>query len=155
MTKDELTKGQKDQVKHYEDAHYRQDFTPNPADESMIGHNQIIWLQNECKRLVKERDEEHKLRQEIEGELSILKGIETNRVKEEQVRSNQLQDELDRVKRESNNLYTRVADALEVNEHHQTLNGKLQTRITELEEENEKLDNYLNNRINDSRKAGM
>ena len=43
-------------------------------------------------------EKEHKLRQEAEGELTILKGIETNRVKEAQVKSGQLQDELDRVK---------------------------------------------------------
>ena len=78
MTKDKLTKGQKDAIKHYEDAHYRQDFTPNPADESMIGHNQIIWLQNGCKRLIKERDDEHKLRQEAETETILVKGIGMN-----------------------------------------------------------------------------
>ena len=155
MAKDDLTKAQKDQVKHYEDAHYRQDFTPNPADESMIGHNQIVWLQNECKRLVKERDEEHKLRQEAEGELTILKGIETNRVKEAQARSNQLQDELDRVKLDNNNLYTRVADALEVNEHHQNLNGKLQVRITELEDDNQKISKQIEDQLDRARKAGL
>ena len=48
----------------------------------------------------REYEKEHKLRQEAEGELSILKGIETTRVKEAQARSNQLQDELDRVKKE-------------------------------------------------------
>ena len=155
MAKEDLTKAQKDQVKHYEDAHYRQDFTPNPADESMIGHNQIIWLQNECKRLVKERDEERKLRQEAEGELSILKGIETNRVKESQAKCGQLQDELDRVKLDNNNLYTRVADSLEVNEHHQKINGKLQTRLTDLEEENQKMHENLDKQIDKARKAGM
>ncbi len=41
---------------------------------------------------------EHKLRQEAEGELTILKGIETNRVKEVQTRCDQLQDELDKIK---------------------------------------------------------
>ena len=155
MAKEDLTKAQKDQVKHYEDAHYRQDFTPNPADESMIGHNQIIWLQNECKRLVKERDEERKLRQEAEGELSILKGIETNRVKESQAKCGQLQDELDRVKLDNNNLYTRVADSLEVNEHHQKINGKLQTQLTDLEEENQKMHEHLDKQIDKARKAGM
>ena len=98
---------------------------------------------------------EHKLRQEAEGELTILKGIETNRVKEAQVRSNQLQDELDRVKNENNNLYTRVADSLEVNECHQKLNGKLQSRLTELEEENKKLHDHLNKKLDSARKAGM
>jgi hypothetical protein len=41
---------------------------------------------------------EHKLRQEAEGELTILKGIETNRVKEVQAKCDQLQDELDKIK---------------------------------------------------------
>ena len=53
-------------------------------------------------------EKEHKLRQEAEGELSILRGIETNRVKEEQARSSYLQSELDRVKRENNDLHDRV-----------------------------------------------
>jgi len=47
--------------------------------------------------------------QEAEGELSILKGLETNRVKEAQDRSGQLQDELDRVKKENNKLYNDIA----------------------------------------------
>ena len=56
---------------------------------------------------------EHKLRQEAEGELTILKGIETNRVKEAQARSGYLQDELDRVKRENNDLHNKVAALLD------------------------------------------
>jgi len=71
-------------------------------------------------------NKEHKLRQEAEGELTILKGIETNRVKEAQ---------------------DALANALEVNESHQKLNGKLQERLTELEEEHKKLHNHLNKRI--------
>ena len=58
-------------------------------------------------------EKEHKLRQEAEGELTILKGIETNRVKEAQARSGYLQDELDRVKRENNDLHNKVADLLD------------------------------------------
>ena len=119
-------------VKHYEDANYRQD---DPDDVKVgVGHNETIWFRNECKRLVKERDKEHKLRQEAEGELTILKGIETNRVKEAQ---------------------DALANALEVNESHQKLNGKLQTRLTELEEENKKLHTHLGKQINGARKAGM
>jgi hypothetical protein len=56
---------------------------------------------------------EHKLRQEAEGELSIMKGIETNRVKEAQARCDQLQEELDRVKRENNDLHNKVAALLD------------------------------------------
>ena len=103
----------------------------------------------------KEKTVLKKRAQEAEGELSILKGIETNRVKESQARSNQLQDELDRVKKENNGLFNKVADALEVNESHQKLNGKLQERLTELEEENKKLNATLNKKIDDVRKAGL
>ena len=72
--------------------------------------------------------------QEAEGELSILKGIETNRVKEAQ---------------------DALANALEVNESHQKLNGKLQERLTELEEENKKMYEHLNKQVENARKSGM
>jgi len=62
----------------------------------------------------KKYEKERKLRQEAEGELSIMKGIETNRVKEAQARSSQLQDEVDRVKRENNDLHNKIADLTEV-----------------------------------------
>jgi len=100
-------------------------------------------------------NKEHKLRQEAEGELTILKGIETNRVKEAQARSNHLQDELDRTKKDNNDLYNRVAELIEINESHQKMNGKLQERLTELEEENKKMHAKLDERIDSMRKAGM
>ena len=71
---------------------------------------------------------------EAEGELSILKGIETNRVKEAQAA---------------------LANALEVNESHQKLNGKLQERLTELEEENKKMNDHLDRQVQSARKAGI
>jgi|TARA_R110002167_G_scaffold41445_1_gene126579 hypothetical protein len=94
---------------------------------------------------VKEKDikleTEHKLRQEAEGELSILKGLETNRVKEAQ---------------------DALANALEVNESHQKLNGKLQERLTELEQENIelhadniKLARQIEDQVDQLRKSGM
>ena len=48
-----------------------------------------------------------------------------------------------------------LANALAVNESHQKLNGKLQERLTELEEENKKLHNTLNKKMDDVRKAGL
>jgi len=48
-----------------------------------------------------------------------------------------------------------LANALEVNESHQKLNGKLQERLTELEEENRKIHDHLNKRIESARKSGM
>ena len=76
-------------------------------------------------------------------------------MKKVQARSHQLQDELDRVKKENNDLFNRIADALAVNESHQKLNGKLQERLTELEEENKKIHDHLNKRIESARKSGM
>ena len=93
--------------------------------------------------------------QEAEGELSIMKGIETNRVKEAQARCDHLQNEIDRIKKENNDLFNRIADALEVNESHQKTNGKLQERLTELEEENKKMHDALNNKLDSARKAGL
>ena len=48
-----------------------------------------------------------------------------------------------------------LANALEVNESHQKLNGKLQERLTEVEEENKKIHDHLNKRIESARKSGM
>ena len=79
-------------------------------------------------------EKEHSLRQEAEGELSILKGLETNRVKEAQ---------------------EALANALEVNESHQKLNGKLQEKVTELEEECMKLHKHVERQVTGARKAGM
>ena len=102
-----------------------------------------------------EYKKEHKLRQEAEGELSIMKGIETNRVKEAQARSSYLQDELDRVKKDNNDLFLRIAELTEVEESHRKTNGKLQERLTEVEEDNKKLSYQIEDRINQMRKAGM
>jgi len=48
-----------------------------------------------------------------------------------------------------------LANALEVNESHQKLNGKLQERLTELEEENKKMHDNMDERMNTIRKSGM
>ena len=48
-----------------------------------------------------------------------------------------------------------LANALAVNESHQKLNGKLQERLTEVEEENKKLHDHVNKRIDAVRKSGM
>ena len=49
----------------------------------------------------------------------------------------------------------RIAEALEVNESHQKLNGKLQERLTELEEENKKMHDHLDILVDTARKSGM
>jgi len=53
------------------------------------------------------------------------------------------------------NLEIRLAESLEVNEAHQKLNGKLQERVTELEEDNKKISHQIEDRINRMRKSGL
>jgi len=48
-----------------------------------------------------------------------------------------------------------LANALAVNESHQKLNGKLQERLTEVEEEIKRMNDALNKKIDSARKAGM
>ena len=68
-------------------------------------------------------EKEHKLRQEAETETILVKGIGMNspEMKKAQARIKELENSL--------------SIALEINEEHQRYNGKLQTRITELENE--------------------
>jgi len=48
-----------------------------------------------------------------------------------------------------------LANALALNESHQKLNGRLQVRLTELEEENKKVHEHLNKQVENARKSGM
>ena len=88
------------------------------------------------------RDEKKK-RQEAEGELTIIKGIGNT--------SPEMKTLQERVKELDNSL----AIALEVNDKHQRYNGELQTRATELEEDNKKLSLQIEDKINQMRKSGM
>jgi hypothetical protein len=63
--------------------------------------------------------------------------------------------DLDRLGKENNDLYNRVAELIEINESHQKLNGKLQERLTEVEEENKKLHEHVDKQVSGARKAGM
>ena len=54
-------------------------------------------------------------------------------------------------------LHTRIAELLMINEKHQQLNGKLQTRLTEVEDDNKKLTQQiddLSNVVYKLRKSG-
>ena len=48
-----------------------------------------------------------------------------------------------------------LANALEVNESHQKLNGRLQEQLTEVEEDNKKLAQQIDDSVNRMRKAGV
>ena len=95
----------------------------------------VVSLSNELTRM-------RKRAQEAEGELTIIKGIGNTspEIKELQARVKELDNSL--------------AIALEVNEKHQRYNGQLQTRLTEVEEDNKKLSNQIEDKINQMRKSG-
>ena len=59
-----------------------------------------------------------------------------------------LHKKVERMMEESREKETALANALEVNESHQKLNGVLHTRITELEEDNKKLARQIDDYIN-------
>jgi len=89
-------------------------------------------------------EKEHKLRQEAQGEMTIVKGIGIN--------SPEMKDAKDRIKELENSL----SIALEINEEHQRYNGKLQTTLTEVEEDNKKLAHQVEDiKMNHVRKAGF
>jgi len=102
-------------------------------------------------------NKEHKLRQEAETETILVKGIGINspEMKAANKKIEELQGGLERARKENNDLYNRLADALEVNESHQRLNGKLQVRIVELEEDNKKISKQVEDQVERARKAGL
>ena len=95
----------------------------------------VVSLSNELTRM-------RKRAQAAEGETSIVKAVGTN--------SPEMKALKERVKELDNSL----AIALEVNESHQRYNGKLQTRVTELEEDNKKLAYQVEDKIDLLRKTG-
>ena len=87
-------------------------------------------------------------------ELNMLRGTKVI-VESLSTKNKRLQDEIDRIKKENNDLFNRIADALAINEDHQKLNGKLQERLTELEEENKRIHEHLNKQVENARKSGL
>ena len=84
---------------------------------------------------------------EAEGETSIVKAVGSN------------SPEMKALQAKVNELEGTLGGAQDINESHQRYNGKLQTRVTELEEDNKKLSkqvgDYLTNHQDKLRKAGM
>ena len=89
-------------------------------------------------------EKEHKLRQEVEGELSIIKATTV-------LNSPEMREALRTIK----NLENRLAEVLSLEDSHQKLNGKLQERLTEVEEDNKKLANQIEDKVNQMRRSGM
>mgnify|MGYP003629073982 FL=1 len=112
------------------------------------GNKQIIGeLSTKMVEMAKVNLAFKKRAQEAEGETTIVKGIGMNspEMKELQARVKQLDESL--------------ANALEINENHQRYNGKLQIRLTEVEQDNKRLSkqisDYIKTHEDKFRKAGL
>ena len=114
------------------------------------------WLEDSVlldgtKKLVNKLSEEltrmKKRAQEAEGETTIVKGIGMN------------SPEMRAAKAKIDELESTLASAQDINENHQRYNGKLQTKLTEVEEDNKKLALQINDYIakyhDGIRKLGM
>ena len=93
-------------------------------------------------RLTNELIKMKKRAQEAEGENTIIKGIGSNspEMKNLQARVKELEESL--------------AAALGINDDHQRYNGKLQIRLTQVEEDNKKLSKQINDQLDRFRKSG-
>ena len=86
--------------------------------------------------------EEKKKRQEAEGEVTIVKGIGMN------------SPEMRTAKARIKELEEGLANALEINDSHQRYNAKLQTTLTEVQEDNKKLAHQVEDQLDRFRRAG-
>ena len=82
--------------------------------------------------------------QELENEMILIKGITVTN-----------SPEMREAKKKIKELEIGLANALEVNESHQKLNGRLQEQLTEVEEDNKKLAQQIEESVNRMRKAGV
>ena len=80
-------------------------------------------------------------------ELTILRGTKDVVVR--------LTNELVRMKKRAEESENALANLLEVDGSHQKLNGKLQVRLTEVEEDNKKLSKQIDDFLNKFRKEGL
>ena len=112
---------------------------------------------------------EHKSRQEAEGELTIVKTITIDsspEMRDAKKKIDEMQKELDRVKKENNDLYNKIADLTEtlkskdyfekpdykflVNENH-----RLEQQYLEVMADNKKLSRQIEDKMDQLRKSGL
>ena len=105
------------------------------------------------------KDEMEKYREKDRQQEAGICIVGEARKDREEVTPIELQEEAERTVK---NLESRLAESLEVNEAHQKINGKLQMRIIELEQDNlelhadnKKIAHQLDDRIDQMRKSGL
>jgi len=114
-------------------------------------------------------EKEHKLRQEAEGEMSILKTISVHsspEMREAKAKIEELHNSLERFKKENNECYNRIADLTESLESKDYFkdpdykflvdeNHRLEQQYLEVMADNKKLAQQIEDRIDKMRKSGM
>ena len=113
-------------------------------------------------------EKEHKLRQEAETETILVKGIGMNspEMKAAKQKTEELQNELDRIKKENNDLYNKIAsltetlkskDYLEKSDYKFLVdeNHRLEQQYLEVMADNKKLAHDIEDRVNQMRKSGV
>ena len=114
-------------------------------------------------------EKEHKLRQEAEGELTIVKTITIDsspEMRDAKAKIKELRDSLDRFKKENNECYNRIAALMETLESKDYFkdpdfkflvdeNRRLEEERNELLVDNKKLAAQIEDKINQMRKSGM
>ena len=114
-------------------------------------------------------EKEHKLRQEAEGELTIVKGISVHmspEMRDAKKKIEELQNNLDRTKKENNDLYNKIADLTEVAQSKDYFrdpdykylieeNQRLEQERNELLVVNQRLNQKTEDKIDKLRKSGM
>ena len=107
----------------------------------------VLRLSNELVRMKKRL-------QELEGNRS-LDTMDEVAYRELQRENEKLKKQAEEAEVHVKELDNSLAIALEVNDSHQRYNGKLQTRLTEVEEDNKKISRQIEDKINLLRKAGL
>ena len=116
-----------------------------------------------------EYKKEHKLRQEAEGEMSILKTISVHsspEMRKANIQIKELQDSLERFKKENNECYNRIAALTETLESKDYFkdpdykflvdeNHRLEQQYLEVMADNKRLAQQIEDRIDKMRKSGM
>ena len=114
-------------------------------------------------------EKEHKLRQEVEGELTIVKTITIDsspEMRDAKAKIRELQDSLDRFKKENNECYNRIAALTETLESKDYFkdpdykflvdeNHRLEQQYLEVKADNIKLARQIEDKVDKLRKSGM
>jgi len=158
----------------------KDNFTPNPSEDRgpqdltllIEQHAKEVWaLKQELSKASEEitvlrgtKDVVTRLSNELVRMKKRVEEAEKNRPLNtmDEVAYRELQRENEKLKKQAEEAEARVKElnnslaiALEVNESHQRYNGKLQTRLTEVEEDNKKISRQIEDKINLLRKAGL